>query len=466
MENVLHLDPEVPIADIEVSETKESVDVVPKMAESITECGLLHPITITPKIDPANESDTDKYILVAGKKRLQAAKNNLWATIPAFIVTGDAAHLASIAAQENLVRHKLTCLDKDLLLLQWQTAYEKKHPETKKGGDQTQKEQSGNLSFCQYASERTPYNLRTIQRSIWIAKGLDPEAIETLKLAASSSHKPAKLADHQASLERLVREFKHNTKLQKPAILKAHGNPKKLPWAIEELQREELKQQTCNWTNENITLHAMDFRKAGKEVVPDNEVSLVVTDPPWGSQYLYLAEPLGEFVDRVLKPGGAVVMMLGQATQLPFLEQVRKRLTDDKYHWWEFAYLYKDEVSAIVQHVNVATKWKPIWVAFKAGGTKHQVIPDLIKETGGIIEGGGKDKTYHEWGQSVDGFEKLINYLTKPGDLVVDPFVGGGATAVAAFRTARKFIGIDINEDNIKMTRLHLQDEEEKAKGI
>jgi 16S rRNA G966 N2-methylase RsmD len=461
----LHYVEAVPITDIEPPNTSDTFDLVPKLSESLVECGLLHPVTITPNVeadlaDPP--ADKYKYKLVAGRARFLATHNNLEKTIPAIIVYGDRPHLASVAAQENLVRRRLTCLDQALLLRDWQSAYEQKYPETMKGGDTTQKgEQNDNLSFCNYAAERTPYNCRTIQRLIRIAKGLAPEAIEVLKLGVDSSAKPAKMADHQSSLEWLVKEFKHDDiKLQKAAVLQSHGNPKELHLVIEKLRREELKKQSYDWADENITLINADFRDVGDKV-PNQMIDLILTDPPWRGESVHLGEALGEFADHVLRPGGAIVMMLGQANQLPFLELVRRQLTDDKYAWWEFAYLYKDNAAAVVHSVKVASKWKPIWVAIKKGGNHHdQVIPDLIKETGGgTIIGGGKDKTYHKDGQSTDGFETLMKYLTKPGDLVVDPFVGGGTTAVAALREARRCIGIDIEEDNIKMTRIHLQNE-------
>ncbi|MEE4212678.1 MAG: DNA methyltransferase [Parvularcula sp.] len=36
--------------------------------------------------------------------------------------------------------------------------------------------------------------------------------------------------------------------------------------------------------------------------------------------------------------------------------------------------------------------------------------------------------------------------FTQPGDLVLDPFVGGGTTAVESLRAGRRCIGSDINE--------------------
>jgi site-specific DNA-methyltransferase (adenine-specific) len=43
--------------------------------------------------------------------------------------------------------------------------------------------------------------------------------------------------------------------------------------------------------------------------------------------------------------------------------------------------------------------------------------------------------------------EEFIRLLTKRGDIVLDPFVGSGSTAVAAFKTERVYIGFDISQE-------------------
>jgi DNA modification methylase len=45
----------------------------------------------------------------------------------------------------------------------------------------------------------------------------------------------------------------------------------------------------------------------------------------------------------------------------------------------------------------------------------------------------------------------FIKLLTQPGDMVLDPFIGSGTTAIAAQRLGRDYVGIDINEEYCRM---------------
>lgn len=46
----------------------------------------------------------------------------------------------------------------------------------------------------------------------------------------------------------------------------------------------------------------------------------------------------------------------------------------------------------------------------------------------------------------------FIKLFTKPGDIVLDPFIGSGTTAVAAVQFGRKYIGIDTELDYVDMS--------------
>lgn len=53
--------------------------------------------------------------------------------------------------------------------------------------------------------------------------------------------------------------------------------------------------------------------------------------------------------------------------------------------------------------------------------------------------------------------EQFIRLLTQPEDVVLDPFAGSGSTALAALKTGRHFICIDINEAYCAYARERLQ---------
>lgn len=47
---------------------------------------------------------------------------------------------------------------------------------------------------------------------------------------------------------------------------------------------------------------------------------------------------------------------------------------------------------------------------------------------------------------------------TDAGDVVLDPFIGTGTTAIAAKRLGRKYIGIDIDEKYVAISKMKLKD--------
>lgn len=65
-----------------------------------------------------------------------------------------------------------------------------------------------------------------------------------------------------------------------------------------------------------------------------------------------------------------------------------------------------------------------------------------------------RDRRFHKWGQSVSGILALCQHFNLgPGDLVVDPFVGGGTTAITALALGCDFIGADIDAKAVETTR-------------
>jgi len=62
--------------------------------------------------------------------------------------------------------------------------------------------------------------------------------------------------------------------------------------------------------------------------------------------------------------------------------------------------------------------------------------------------------------------ERLILMSTDEGDIILDPFIGTGTTAVAAKRLGRKYIGIDIDPQYVEITNNNLiHSQETKVNG-
>jgi len=70
---------------------------------------------------------------------------------------------------------------------------------------------------------------------------------------------------------------------------------------------------------------------------------------------------------------------------------------------------------------------------------QRKSIKKITYEWNGLI---GKEKIrLHPTQKPVGLIEEILNKYSKPGDIICDPFMGSGTTAVAAWRTQRHFIG-------------------------
>lgn len=189
---------------------------------------------------------------------------------------------------------------------------------------------------------------------------------------------------------------------------------------------------------EGIEILQGEFQSVLEPRIATGSVDLVLTDPPYaaddGTHLLW--DALGLFSKRVLKPDGFLVSYMGTDDTAEELERVRKSVP-----WWWQIIVTHESGSDPSHDRRFHRNYKPINVFGR--------VADRLKKRKmlvGLREGSGRDKTYHEWGQPVEEAIRLIEELTEPGELVVDPFVGGGTTAVAAMKTGRRCIAAEMDE--------------------
>jgi hypothetical protein len=193
-----------------------------------------------------------------------------------------------------------------------------------------------------------------------------------------------------------------------------------------------------------IDLRLGDFREVLADV-PDHSVDLVLTDPPYVAEFLPLWSDLGAFAARVLKPSGMLVAMVGQM----FMPEAIQRLGEHLTYRWTIAYVMPGPNSRAWAR-RVRCGWKPVLI-YGDTPADGPLLHDVVSSEG------GRDKRWHHWGQSESGFEALLRLGAKPGDVVCDPFLGGGTTAVVAARHGCHVIGAELDPVAYETTLLRVR---------
>ncbi len=173
------------------------------------------------------------------------------------------------------------------------------------------------------------------------------------------------------------------------------------------------------------------------------EAAAVITDPPYGRQALPLWGELVRFCDRVLGEHGWMLAMSGQRWLPETLAALERAAagTSMRYCWTLAVHTPGGQTAqGWIAHRNALnTEWKPVLVYAKG---EPACWPEGFRD---VLFSPGRDKSHHRWGQALAPFETLVECFSEAGELVVDPFVGGGTTAEAACTRGRAFEGFDID---------------------
>lgn len=254
-----------------------------------------------------------------------------------------------------------------------------------------------------------------------------------------------KLADNPALVQKTIADAKDNGEIPtRISVLDEIKKIQKLKKANERLERKQFE-LSADLPADACKLFQADIRD-GLTQISDNSIDFIITDPPYPKEYLPLYADLSKVAARILKDGGSLVCMTGQSYLPDVISELTKFMT---YHWC-MCYLTPGQTPQLWQK-RTNTFWKPlIWLV------KGEYKGDWIGND--VMESPANDKRFHEWGQSIGGMIDIVERFTDPNQIILDPFVGGGTTGVAAVMTGRKFIGVDISQECLSTTENRIKE--------
>lgn len=218
--------------------------------------------------------------------------------------------------------------------------------------------------------------------------------------------------------------------------------------------------------------------------IPDRSVHLMVTSPPYNVNKEYDADlSLQEYLDmlkrafaetyRVLVYGGRAcvnVANVGRKPYLPLSDFISHLMLPLGFHMRGEIIWYKGAGAG----VSMA------WGSWRSASNPvlrdtHEYILVFSKGSFARRKPRGKESTisreqFLEWTKSVWVFNpesakrvghpapfpvelpyRLIQLYTYKGDIVLDPFMGSGSTALAALKAGRKFVGYEIHPRYVEL---------------
>lgn len=238
---------------------------------------------------------------------------------------------------------------------------------------------------------------------------------------------------------------------------KVYGRLRNDLFLKEAIARNKIQDKLFTKATDKITLWVGDFEARCSEIKNDS-VSLVLTDPLYDEEHLYLYDGLGKWGMQLLRPGGSLITYINQSKLLVIGNKLEN---SGLSFWWPLGLKMEGHESRMFNwQMEVDFK---ILLWFVKG--KRPINPSFSKSKndwkrsylGDLIISEVPDKRFHDFGQNPKDAEFIMKYLTATNDLVLDPFLGGGSTAVACMNMKRRFVGIDIDPIAIERTKANLR---------
>lgn len=282
-----------------------------------------------------------------------------------------------------------------------------------------------------------------------------------------------------ASFGSVLRESHSSKKFYSSKLFDEFRIPKDIEFRENKIKKEDLNRIYCK-SSENM------------DEIPDNSVHLMVTSPPYNvgkeydddltlDEYLDLLTSVFDQAYKKLVTGGRAcinIANIGRKPYIPLHAMVLEIMLD-------LGFLMRGE---IIWDKSASAGGSCAWGSWMSASNPvlrdyHEYILVFSKESYSKNKAQEKKDTitrddFIHWTQSIWTFpavnaknvghpapfpvelpHRLINLYSYENDVVLDPFIGSGTTAIAAIQNKRNYIGYEIKQEYIDLAEMRISNQ-------
>lgn len=200
--------------------------------------------------------------------------------------------------------------------------------------------------------------------------------------------------------------------------------------------------------------------KNHKDVVTEFEFDAYKTE----EEYLKFLEDVLAECFRVAKPGAAGYLFCGD----DFVSYINRMVEKVGFQFRKVIHWHKTNPFPAIHTRKMYSNSMEMIVHFSKGSPKTWNHKEVNKMHN-FIESPicmGKERKEHKTQKPLKVCTPFIEISSNEGDLVLDPFMGSGSTAVAAYLLNRNFIGFELSETYCKIIEQRFEEQGYKKELI